>query len=127
MSDQDWKETLFESPVVRHQVEQPMKIELPPGAQAERVAAAPPPGQAELRAVLDNPVLAAQLWSDVQASAADRGVIPPVTAQASAANLANIGLCIYLLYSIHFTGRPGHEHLPGGDDPRPWPEDDETR
>jgi len=104
MADQEWSEEgLLVPPVVRHQVEQPIQIELPPGLEAPHVVMPPVPDQAHqsLRAILDHPQLAAHLWQQAE---------PPAEAPPEEV-MVQVGLALYYLHALHFQGKPGVEHL----------------
>ena len=115
MSDQEWsKEAIFDTPLARRQVEEPIKIEQPPAV--ETAHAPPVPEQAELRAALENPALAEALWRNNGESAE----APPDDAQA----VAQLGMALYLLQTLHGQHTPGLSQPPR-DERKPRPEDDE--
>jgi hypothetical protein len=108
MSDQQWSEQgLIVPPMVREHVEQPIQIERPPGVEATQVAPLPMPAP-ELRAVMANPVLAADLWNqlDNRPQAA-----PPVQRPDDSEAIIQMGMALYFLHAVHFPGKPGFEHL----------------
>jgi hypothetical protein len=114
MSDQDWcKEALFETPHMKEQIQKPMEIVHPPTEEPGRVTPLPVPEQAqqELRVVLDDPLLAAALWQNVDAPGTSP-TTPATTHQPDDAGTAvQMGMALYLLHALHFQGKPGHEHL----------------
>jgi hypothetical protein len=100
MSDQAWSKEALMPPLVRQQVEEQIKLERPPGLEAARVAALPAP--TELRAVLDNPQSAEELWKQVDAT---------VERPDDSLAVVQMGMALYFLHGLHFQGKPGYEHL----------------
>jgi hypothetical protein len=97
MSDENLvKPVLFDPPQVRPDAAEAVRVERPPHVDAELVAAPP-----ELRAVADDPALAAAVWQPADAQS------PPDDADAA----AQLAVALYLLQALHTPSRPGYEHL----------------
>ena len=97
MSDENLvKPVLFDPPQVRPDAAEAVRVERPPHVDAELVAAPP-----ELRAVADDPNLAAAVWQPADAQP------PPDDADAA----AQLAVALYLLQALHTPSKPGYEHL----------------
>ena len=119
MSEPEWHGPLFDPPHVRHAVEEPIKIEQPPAVEVHPAA---PPAPAEPPAAPDDPRLAAEVWRQVGAIDAPATDPPP----GDSPGVAQLGLALYLLQSLHFQGKPGHEHLIRDEHELPDAEPDES-
>jgi hypothetical protein len=108
MSESEWKGPLFDPPQVRREVEQPVRVEQPADIEVRQVVAPPAPDerQAVLHAVQNDPQLAAELWRQVDA-AETAPAQPPDKSQ----TIAQLGLALYLLQTLHTQDKPGYEHL----------------
>jgi hypothetical protein len=111
MSEQsNWnRQAIVDYGIARQEMEKQLKMLRP-----DAVAHAPAPPAPELRAVLDNPQMAAAFWGP---AAPMQGAVP-ATSQAEqrpsdAEAAIQIGLALHLLQAIHTQDKPGHEHLPG--------------
>ncbi len=116
MADHSWNhEAIFDSPVVRQDVEQRIKLERPAAPAVQQ-----PPPAPELRAVLDNPQMAAAFWGPAPAAQPFQQPLnnAPVAVQQAEPQptdseaVIQVGLALYLLQAIHFPEKPGYEHLP---------------
>jgi hypothetical protein len=127
MSEQEWsKEAIFETPVLQQELRERMKLQRPAGIDTRIVS---PPAQApvqeELRQIFDDPLLAAQLWQQVQDVAPDE----PAPRAPDDELAVQMGLAVYILHGLHAKDRGVHEHLPrpgrsrarDDDEPRPLP------
>lgn len=106
MADHDWsKEAIFDAPLVQRELEQRIKMQRPAGVDARIVS---PPVQQDLRVILDNPQLAAELWNQVQEpDAAPPAEKPPTEAETA----VQMALALSLLHALHTQDIPGREHL----------------
>src|SRR4051794_27456276 len=100
MSDEEVaRRAVFHPPVVRPDVPEAVRVERPPHVDVEVVA----PPAPELRAALDDPKLAAEVWqADAPADDGDAAT--------------QLALAFYLLQSLHVPSKPGYEHLVRDDD-----------
>jgi hypothetical protein len=127
MSEHEWgKEGIFDLPQVRREVEQRIEIERP--ADNDIRAAAPPvPDQAlpELRAVLENPQAAAELFRQVDVGPPAVHSPPTEPRPPDAVAAIQLGMALYLLQAVHAPDKPGYEHLIRGGDTLPRPDEEE--
>src|SRR5262245_51583026 len=104
MADKDWSEgAIFDAPLTRRPLEE-IRIEQPPGLEA--VPAVLPPTNDSLRAALEDPQLAEELWRRVD------GLQLPVEETGADDPLSKLAISLYLLQMIHSQDKPGQEHLP---------------
>jgi hypothetical protein len=118
MSESQWgKGPLFEPPVVRVEVEQQVRVERPPEIEVRQVMAPPVPAPfpAAFVAVQHDPQLAAEVWQQDDAGTPSE--------HRTAQTVAQLGMALYLLQTLHADGKPGFEHLIR--DNAPPPDDDE--
>jgi hypothetical protein len=76
---------------------------MPDQAQAEL--------QAELRAVQNDPQLSAELWQRVNAENTAPSVPGTEQQPKDEHTIAQMGMALYLLQTLHFQGKQGYEHL----------------
>jgi hypothetical protein len=113
MSDQEWKDSLLHPPVVRVDVDQNLEIKRPPEIDLRQVMAPPMPDQlqAELRAVQNDPQLAAELWQRINVENTAPNVPGTDQPPREEHTIAQMGMALYLLQTLHFQGKEGYEHL----------------
>jgi hypothetical protein len=94
---------------VRRVVEEPIKVEHPPQADAACASAPPAPGHdSAARFVgIHDPGLAAVCIGGTTADDPGRVVDPP---RDDAATIAQLGMALYLLGTLHGQDKPGDEH-----------------
>src|SRR5206468_2799921 len=118
MPDQEWGEKgIFDAPVARKQVEE-IRIERPAEQEAIPAALPPVPDQQQdaLRATLEDPRLAEELWRRVEQEKPNAPAEAPVRQDESV--LAELAMSLYLLQAVHSQNSPSQEHLPRQAPPR---------
>jgi hypothetical protein len=128
MSEHEWgKEGIFDLPQMRREVEQRIEIERPADHDVARAPAPPVPEQAvpALRAVLENPQLAAELWRQVDLGPPPVHVPHAEPRPPDAVAAVQLGMALYLLHALHAPDKPGYEHLIRGEGTLPGSEDED--
>jgi len=116
MSEEEWgRHGLFDNALVRRAADDQMKVEHPPEAALARQTS-PPAGQAQQLLVgVHDPRLAAVCF---EASTADATAIDAPTDQPKndEATIAQLGMALYLLQTLHSQDEPGGGHLSRDDE-----------
>jgi hypothetical protein len=121
MSEQDWsKQGIFDTPLVRCVAQEQMQIEQPIAVDIAAAPAPPVPDEqrAAVFAALANPPLA-----NIQDQLSTVETSPEQPAD-RAATVAQLGMALYLLQTLHWQDQPGAEHASRRESPDE--EDDET-
>ena len=128
MAEEEWgRHGLFDPAHVRRVADEQIRVEQPPDSDVARATSppAPDPHHAGQLVVLHNPPLAA-IWFQGDTAEERRHAVPADQRPDDASSIAQLGMALYLLQSLHTQDTPGFEHL-ARSEKAPPDEDDESQ
>ena len=117
MADEEWsRHGLFDPALVRRIADDQIKVEQPPDSDVARASSPPVPDQKQLEplVILHNPQLAG-LWFQGDTGEAGHRMVPADQQPDDRATIAQLGMALYLLQTLHSQDHPGSEHLARND------------
>src|SRR5262245_6013139 len=104
MPEQEWgQDGMYDAPVTRRAVDE-IRIERPPGLDQVPAVLPPGPDVHSLRATLENPQLADEVWRRV-----DADQLPAEQDSEQHSTLAELATAVYLLHAVHSQNSPTQE------------------